>query len=271
MSASREAGSSVDSPRRVRLHRVLAEAGVASRRACESLIEKGLVRVNGRVVRENPVLVDPDSDHIEVRGEAVGTPARHIYVMLNKPTRTLCTARGEAGDARRTVLDLVDHPGALRLYPVGRLDFDTTGLLLLTNDGELANRLTHPRFGVTKTYHAVVRGRLDDGDAENIAKGIYLAERRDGRTVGATRTARVGVRIHKRDRDRTVLELTLKEGRNRQVRRLLASVGCPVKKLERVAMGPLRLKGVARGAWRELTRDEIRSLRRAVASGRARP
>ncbi len=240
---------------------------MASRRACEFLIEKGLVRVNGQIVRENPVLVDPRADRIEVRGEAIETAPRLLYVMLNKPSKTLCTAKGEPGDTRRTVLDLVDHPGAARLYPVGRLDFETTGLLLLTNDGELANRLTHPRFGVTKTYHALVKSRLEDADAENIAKGIYLAERRDGRTVGASRTARVGVRVHKRDRDRTTLELTLKEGRNRQVRRLLASVGCPVKKLERVAMGPIRLKGVTRGAWRELTRDEIRSLRKAVASG----
>jgi len=249
------------------LHRFLADAGIASRRACEAMIEEGIVQVNGQIVRTNPAWVDPDRDRVEVAGEVVKPPDRRIYVLLNKPSRVLSTARSEPGDTRRTVLDLVDHPAGARLYPVGRLDFETTGLLLLTNDGDLANRLTHPRFGVEKTYHAVVRGRLEDEDVARLEKGIYLAERREGRTVGASRTARVRLRILKRDRDRTTLELTLKEGRNRQVRRLLAAVGCPVKRLERVAMGPLRLKGIARGAWRELTRAELQALRRAAHQG----
>ncbi len=232
------------------------------------MIEEGIVQVNGEVVRTNPAWVDPDRDRVEVAGEPVRPPDRRIYVLLNKPARVLSTARSEPGDTRRTVLDLVDHPAGARLYPVGRLDFETTGLLLLTNDGDLANRLTHPRFGVEKTYHAVVRGRIEDEDVARLEKGIYLAERREGRTVGASRTARVRIRILKRDRDRTTLELTLKEGRNRQVRRLLAAVGCPVKRLERVAMGPLRLKGIARGAWRELTRAELQALRRAAHRSR---
>jgi len=243
---------------------VLADAGVASRRACEALIEDGGVRVNGRVVRQNPTWVDPASDQIEVAGEVVRPADRLLYVLLNKPARFLCTAKSEPHDTRRTVLDLVDHPSGIRLFPVGRLDFETTGLLVLTNDGEMANRLTHPRYAIEKTYHALVRGRLDDDDAREIARGIYLADRKAGHTVGALRTGHVTVEISKRDRDRTTLRLTLREGRNREVRRLLASVGCPVKRLERVEMGPLRLKGVARGAWRELTRDEIRALRRCT-------
>lgn len=255
----------------MRLQRVLADAGIASRRSSELLIREGRVAVNGRVVTTLPVMVDPATDEIAVDGRVIPAAERHIYIMLNKPGRTLSTVIDEPGAARRTVLDLVDHPSAARLYPVGRLDFETLGLVLLTNDGELANRLTHPRFGVEKTYHAVVRGSLDDSSVADLQKGIYLAERREGRTVGAVRASHVDLAIIRRDRDRTTLKVTLKEGRNRQVRRMLAAVGCPVKKLERVAVGPLLLKGVARGAWRELTRHEVGALRRAVRGKPAPP
>lgn len=249
---------------RVRLQRFLADAGVASRRASELLVEEGRVKVNGRTVRELPAFVVPGEDRVQVDGVPIEGAERHVYVMLNKPGRTLSTVEDEPGAARRTVLDLVQHPSGVRLYPVGRLDYDTRGLVLLTNDGELANRLTHPRFGVEKTYHAVVKGYLEEESLDKLEKGIYLAERREGRTVGATRAAHVGLKMIKRDRDRTVLELTLKEGRNRQVRRMLAAVGAPVKKLERVAMGPLKLKGLAVGQWRELTKVELQALRKAA-------
>ena len=254
-----------------RLQRVLSQAGVASRRACEALIEEGRVEVNGRVVTRLPVFVDVSSDRIRVDGKVVAAPDRKLYVMLNKPARTVTTARDEPGLDRRTVVDLVDHPSGIRLFPVGRLDFETMGLLLLTNDGEMANALTHPRYGLAKTYRAVVRGRLADEDIESIERGIYLADRKEGRSTGASRTARVQVEIIRRDRDRTTLQITLKEGRNRQVRRMLASIGYPIKRLERVAIGPLKLKGVARGAWRELSRDELRTLRRLLRSGGAGP
>ncbi|MGP1273489.1 MAG: pseudouridine synthase [Phycisphaerales bacterium] len=258
-----------DKSRGPRLQRTLADAGVAARRVCEELIEQGAVEVNGTVVDFLPAFADPDRDRITVEGRPIGRRSRRVYVMLNKPARTVTTTSDEPELDRRTVLDLVDHPAADRLFPVGRLDFDTTGLLLLTNDGELANRLTHPRFGVTKTYRAVVKGSLTDEDARELERGIYLAERRAGQTVGAARTARVEVSVFKRDRERTVLELRLTEGRNRQVRRMLAAVGCPVKKLERVAMGPVRLSGLPRGAWRELSRGEIEALRRAVRRGKS--
>lgn len=257
-----------DPARGQRLQRVLADAGIASRRACEELIAKGHVRVNGTRVATLPIFVDPARDRIEVDGRPVQPAPRHIYVMLNKPKRTLCTASDDAPVQRRTVVELVDHPAAARLFAVGRLDFDTTGLILLTNDGELANRLTHPRFGIAKTYEALVRGRLEDADLARLERGIFLAERRAGRTVGAVRAAHVGISIARRDRDSTVLEITLSEGRNRQVRRMLAAVGCPVKRLERIAMGPLRLTGLARGQWRELTRQELVALRKASAPGR---
>jgi len=256
-----------DRPRGLRLQRVLADAGIASRRAGEQLIEAGRVAVNGNPVRGLPCFVDPEHDRIEVDGRPIPRPERHIYLMLHKPPRYLSTVADEPGSDRPTILDLVDHPSRARLYPVGRLDYDTTGLILLTNDGELANRLTHPRYEVEKTYRALVRGRIAEEDTAKLEKGIYLAERREGRTSGAARTAKVQIRIHKRDRERTILEITLREGRNRQVRRMLAKVGHPVKKLERVAMGPLRLKGLARGQWRELTRAELSSLRRAARVG----
>jgi pseudouridine synthase len=257
-----------DKSRGPRLQRVLADAGVAARRVCEELILAGDVEVNGRIVDELPAFVDPETDRIKVQGRPIKNQTRKIYVILNKPPRTVTTTADEPDMDRRTVTDLVDHPSASRLYPVGRLDYDTTGLLLLTNDGDLANKLTHPKYGVVKTYHAVVKGKLTDDDAAQIAEGIYLAERKAGKTTGASRTARVEVSIFRRDRERTILELRLQEGRNRQVRRMLAAVGCPVKKLQRVAMGPLILKGLPSGAWRELTKGEVDMLRRAITRGK---
>lgn len=270
-----------DSSRGERLHKYLADIGVASRRACEAMIKQGRVRVNGRVVREMPVWVDPREDRIEVDGDVLSRPARegerpgsgnanragakgarHVYVMLNKPRHTVCTASDP--DGRRTVLDLVNHPSGARLYPVGRLDYDTMGLLILTNDGELANKITHPRHGIHKTYRAVVKGSLSDADVAELERGIYLAERKEGKTTGAARTASVKIDIVGRETSRTVLDITLPEGRNRQVRRMLAKVGCPVKKLMRIRLGPLSLKGVSLGKWRELTMTEIGMLRSAA-------
>lgn len=252
----------------------MAEAGLGSRRACEQMIEDGLVRVNGKVVRELPVLVDPEQDLIEVEGEPlpIGGEAggRRVYVMLYKPRHTVTTLSDPAG--RRTVAEIVRHPSGIRLYPVGRLDYDTMGLLLMTNDGELANRLTHPRYGVHKRYRAVVKGALTEEQVEKLEQGVFLAERRHGRSAGASRTAGAELTIAKKDPARTVLDITLKEGRNRQVRRMLAKAGCPVKKLVRTQMGPLKLKGVALGEWRELTLTELQSLRKAAGliAGRSR-
>lgn len=254
-----------DSSRGERLQRVMADGGIASRRKCEQMIVRGLVEVNGRVVDELPAWVDPELDRIVADGRVVPKVERHLYIMLNKPSRTLTTAEDEPGSDRRTVMDLVDHPAKARLFPVGRLDYTTTGLVLLTNDGDLANRLTHPSFGVPKTYKAKLKGSLDDEALAELERGIYLAERKAGHTVGAVRTSKVELSIIHKDRDSTWLEITLREGRNRQVRRMLAAVGYPVKSLERTAMGPVRLKGVARGAWRELTAREIQALRRSAA------
>jgi len=260
-----------------RLQRVMADLGVASRRHCEDLIREGQVEVNGEPVTDLPAWVTPE-DEIRVggrivarpqsrgRGEAPTTePAKLVYVMLHKPRDTVTTASDPEG--RRTAVDLVRHPSGARLFPVGRLDFDSQGLLLLTNDGELANRLTHPRYGVKKTYRALVKGRPTEEALRSLEEGIYLAYRKEGQTVGAERAAPVALRVISADRDRSVVEITLAEGRNRQVRRMLAGVGCPVKRLVRVSMGPLSLRGLAIGQWRDLTRDEVRLIRSA-ASGK---
>lgn len=256
-----------------RLQRVLADAGVASRRACEALIEKGEVTVNGVVVNRLPAFVTPE-DRVEYRGLGVRQEAtkgrggdRLVYVMVYKPSSTVSTVWDPEG--RRTVQDIVKHPSGARLFPVGRLDYDSRGLLLMTNDGELANRLTHPRYEVHKTYRVLVKGRIEDERVGELEQGIYLAERKEGETVGAKRTGRVEIRIVKRDATRTVMDITLTEGRNRQVRRMLAGVGHPVKRLERTRIGPLELKGLALGEWRELTRDELRALKAAAKGGGA--
>ncbi len=251
-----------------RLQKVLASAGVGSRRTCEELIEAGHVSVNGTRVTELPVFVDPSADNIKVKGKLIETEPRLVYVMLYKPRHTVTTL--DDPDGRRTVADIVKHPTVERLFPVGRLDYDTMGLVLLTNDGELANRLTHPRFGITKTYRAVVKGALDDAAIEELERGIFLAHRKEGRTEGARKTMPVGIQLMKRDRDKTIVDITLREGRNREVRRIMAKAGCPVRKLTRIEMGPLKLKGLRLGEWRELTRIEIQTLKRSAQRGVAR-
>ncbi len=253
---------------RVRLHKAMAQAGVGSRRRCEELVREGLVQVNGETVRELPQWVDPSRDRVTVRGTELPRSKRNVYVMLYKPKQTLTTVQDP--DGRRTVADLVDHPTAPRLYPVGRLDYDTMGLVLMTNDGELANRLTHPRYGVHKTYRAIVKGDLTDEKIEQMRKGIYLAARRDGETTGAERLGAAEIEVVRREHERTIIDITLREGRNRQVRRLLAAVGCRVRKLTRQRMGPLSLKGLRVGEWRELTAGEVAALRRATRPGRDR-
>lgn len=247
-----------------RLHRVLADAGVASRRACEQLIREGHVEVNGQIVTDLPAFADPARDDIRVNGRRIRQPEANVTVLLNKPTATLTTAADEPGMDRRTVLDIVQHPLAPRLFPVGRLDYDTTGLLILTNDGELANRLAHPRYEIPKTYRAIVSGVMTKESLADLERGVVLAHRTHGRTEGAERTQAVRVTVTKQLRDRAHLEITLTEGRNREVRRVLARVGCPVRKLERVAIGPVKLADLRRGHWRDIRPSELKALKKAV-------
>lgn len=263
---------------RERLQRLLAGAGVGARRACERMIEEGRVSVNGKVVRTLPVFVDPAKDRVWVDGREVvsGTGSeRRVYVMLHKPARVLTVGADEPGADRTTVLDLVKHPGARRLFPVGRLDYEATGLVLLTNDGEMTNVLTHPRYGVGKTYHALIKGMPGDVELARLEREIRKAggrdARRQGRRGGRAAGPGVELRIAKQAEGKTLLEITLREGRNPRVQEALAAAGWPVKKLTHVKLGPLELKGVALGSWRELKRDEIGSLRRVMAQAKKGP
>lgn len=252
-------GTPETTPGRVRLQRFLADAGVAARRTCEAMIEAGRVRVNGHAVKRLPVFVDPESDRIDVDGVGIKGIIRRVYVMLHKPERVLVTTADEEGVGRTTVSDLVDHPAASRLFPVGRLDFASTGLVLLTNDGELANRLTHRRYGVEKRYEATVRGGIDD--AAVAAVRTTLARAAGGRAPDIRR-ARI-------EDGKTILEITLRESTGKELREVLKHLGMPVKRLTRVAIGPLELRGLGSAQWRELTRDELHALRKA--SGAERP
>lgn len=256
-----------DAGRGRRLQKVLAEAGVASRRACETLVESEAVTVNGIPVTTLPAWVDPAHDRIAVHGKRIKPPSQHVYIMLFKPKGVVCTNADPQG--RRRAVDLINHPATRqgRLYPVGRLDMDSSGLLLLTNDGELAHRLTHPRFGVQKIYEITVAGALGESDVEHLEAGLFLPDRRAGRS--GSRTAGARLRLLKRDRQRTRLRVEIRQGRNRQIRRVMARLGHGVRKLRRIEFGPLKLKGLRPGEWRELTASEVAALER-VASGRHR-
>jgi pseudouridine synthase len=193
--------------------------------------------------------------------------------MVNKPERVLVTTGDEPGVRRTTVMDLVDHPSAPRLYPIGRLDFNTAGLVLLTNDGTLANRLTHPRYGVAKTYRAVVKEALTPADLPGLSRRILREIRKDDRMAGrvprapgpaAAAGGRIELALEGSDQGRSVLVITLREGRTGNIASMLAGAGVKVRKLERIAIGPVELKGLGRGRWRELERSEIAMLKAAA-------
>ena len=235
-----------------RLQKYLARAGVASRRASEELIRAGRIAVNDETVTGLGTRVVPGVDVVRVDGREIRPPETLWYVMLNKPSGVVTTLDDPQG--RATVAAYIPV-GAPRLFPIGRLDAATTGLLVLTNDGELAHRLMHPRFHVPKVYRAVVDGVPDAGDLRALQEGIDLD---DGRTA----PAEVALEGAAADGG-AVVRLTLREGRKRQVRRMLSAVGHPVRELDRVAYGPLELGGLPRGAVRVLTNDEVARLRAA--------
>lgn len=231
-----------------RLQKVLARIGIGSRRVCEDLIAEGAITVNGEVA----VLgrrVDVDSDEIAINGVIIGIRPGIVHLLLNKPTGVITTADDPHG--RPTVLELV--PDEPRVFPVGRLDMDTEGLLLLTNDGDLAHRLTHPSFGVEKEYIAHVEGEPTRGELRLLREGVELE---DGMTAPA-KAALVGPGI---------LRLTIHEGRNRQIRRMCEAVGHPVIRLIRTRIGPLADRKLKPGEWRPLTGPELRSLEKAAVS-----
>ena len=236
--------------RSVRLNKFLASAGVASRRKADSMIGEGRIALNGKVVRDLGTLVDPRVDQVEVDGRKIGGPEAPLYLIVNKPVGYITTVSDPQG--RPTVLDLVPDRRA-RLYPVGRLDADTSGLLFLMNDGKLAFRLTHPKYEVEKVYKALLDAELTADQVDRLTRGVVLE---DGLTAEAQvrRTKSGGPQVY----------ITIHEGRNRQVRRMFEAVGRRVVTLERVSFGPVPLEGLKSGEWREMTAEEVRTLRKLV-------
>jgi len=237
---------------RERLQKVLASAGVASRRQCEELILEGAVRVNGRVVDELPAFADPEVDVITVHGRRLQEP-RRVYYLLNKPQGVICTSNDPQGRPR--AVDLV--PGGERVFCVGRLDAETTGLIIITNDAELTNLLTHPKYKVPKTYVAKVAGHVDSQTVERLRKGVWLAE---------GRTARSSVKVLRSGHHDSLVEIRISQGLNRQVRRMLAKVGLPVQSLKRTQIGRLSIRGLGIGRYRPLLKAEVAALKRAATA-----
>lgn len=234
----------------VRLNKFLAAAGVASRREADRLIEAGRVRVNGRPVTELGTKVDDGRDRVEVDGRPVRGEARSVYILLHKPVGYVTTLKDPEG--RPTVRDLLAGLKT-RVFPVGRLDVSSSGLLLLTNDGELAYRLLHPRFEVEKTYVAMVLGEPDEAALEALRRGVFV----DGK-----KTAPARVQVIRHAGAKSVVELEIHEGRKREVRKMLEAVGHTVVELTRTKFAGLTLKDLGPGKWRELRPDELRRLRR---------
>ena len=236
-----------------RLQKILAAAGVDSRRKCEELILDGLVRVNRKVVDKLPAFVDPEKDIITVNGKKIRA-ARKVYFLLNKPKGVICTNYDPQG--RRKAIDIVS--ARERIFCVGRLDADTTGLIILTNDSELANRITHPRYGLAKTYVVSVKGMVGGEQVEKLKRGIWLAEGKTGRAA---------VKILKRSHKESSIEITIREGLNRQVRRMMVKVGLPAKSLKRTRIGKLTARGLGVGKFRTLTEVEVLYLKKIGRGG----
>jgi 23S rRNA pseudouridine2605 synthase len=232
-----------------RVQKVLARAGFGSRRSCEDLIRQGRVFINGQVA-ELGQRADPDRDQITVDGRLVQVSRSFTYIALYKPPGVLSAERDASDRQQRTVRDLVSLPG--RLYPVGRLDLDSEGLIVLTNDGELTNLLTHPRYEHSKEYRVDVEGHPTDKTLDRWRRGVYLDNQR-------TAPAEVSVISHKKDH--TQLRIVLREGRKRQIRRVATNLGHPVRRLVRVRIGPVELGDLTPGQWRPLSDRELAQLR----------
>ena len=240
----------------MRLQKAMADAGVASRRSAEDMIRAGRVTINGETVRTMGVKVDPEKDHIKVDGRHLKPPAPKAYVMLNKPKDVLTTLASSETDDRPTIERFLRGVNR-RVFPVGRLDYDTEGLLLLTNDGELGERLLHPRYHVAKTYLTKIKGALQEEEIRQLETGVRLQE-------GVTAPAHV--KKIRKVKENSWIELTIFEGRTHQVKRMLESVGHPVIKLKRLRFGPLSLGALPAGEYRFLTDPEIHRLREAAAA-----
>ncbi len=234
----------------MRLQKYLALCGVGSRRKCESYIENGEVAVNGNIITEMGYKIDPQQDQITFRGEPLSDPEKKVYLIMNKPKQTVTTVKDQFN--RKSVLDLISVQE--RVYPVGRLDFHTTGLLLLTNDGELAQRLMHPSHSIEKVYHALVQGEVSQETLRQLRNGLVI----DGKK---TRQAKVLSLKTYPGKNRTLLEIGIKEGRNRQVRKMLEAVEHHVVYLKRVSVGSLVLGTLNPGEYRYLKQEEVERLK----------
>ena len=239
-----------EAPRLVRLNKLLADNGIASRRRADQLISDGEVMVDGKIVTELGIKVDPETQRIEWDGVVLRAGGDLLrYYLLNKPTGVVCT--NDEKELRRRVWDMITDPEKGRIYPVGRLDVESSGLIILTNDGEFTHKVTHPSFGIEKTYEVKIPGNVADADLERIRKGLHLAE---GKTAGA----RIAVMM--RNDHITKVSITLTEGKNRDVRRVFARFGYKVKELHRVTIGPLKDRGLAVGNWRQLGPEEVAAI-----------
>jgi len=237
---------------KLRIQKYLSEAGVASRRAVEEMVLAGRVTVNGQAVTKLPCFVDPAADRIVVDGQRIKhRRAEKVYFLLNKPRGVVCTASDP--QERRKAVDLVPEIPGSRVYCVGRLDVDSTGVLLMTNDGDLTEYLTHPRHGVPKTYVVEIDRVLTAEQIDRLKHGVYL----DGKRTGGA-----AVRVLRKGRDRSLLNVTLTEGRNREIRRVLLKFGVKVKRLKRVAIGPVTDRGLKIGNVRTLRPSEVNQLKR---------
>ena len=247
-----------------RLQKIIAHAGFASRREAEAMIREGRVTVNGRVVTELGTKANPDRDHIKVDGKLITRAETHRYILLYKPKEVTSTVNDPEG--RKTVVDLVKGVRE-RIYPVGRLDYQSEGLLLLTNDGDLAYKVSHPKHGSVKTYHVKVRGVPDERIVGKLERGITI----DGKRTVPCEIQRMKTTGRGDDEGNSWYEVRLREGRNQQIRKMFKAVGHPVSKLRRVAIGPISDPKLTAGDWRELTKHEVKMLATMQEAPKAKP
>lgn len=228
----------------------MAAAGVASRRRCEELILEGSVSVNNVVMSDLPAFADPEEDVIKVNGQKIKKENK-VYFLLNKPKGYICTNFDPEG--RKKAIDII--PVKERVFCVGRLDADTTGAIIVTNDNELANRLTHPRYDLPKTYEVLIKGNVTAESIDKLKRGVWLSE---------GKTERSSIKLLKKGAVESIIEMTIRQGKNRQVRRMLLSVGLKVKKLKRTQIGVITLTGIGVGSFKQLTSRQISYLKRAT-------
>ncbi|MBN1456983.1 MAG: rRNA pseudouridine synthase [Sedimentisphaerales bacterium] len=246
--AKKKTATQVKTVDKQRLQKFLASAGVDSRRKCEELILEGAVRVNRNVVDELPAFVDPEKDIVTVNGKRVHL-ADKVYYLLNKPKGVICTNFDPQG--RKKAIDLIDCPE--RIFCVGRLDVETSGAIILTNDSKLSNRLTHPRYELSKTYEVKLKGCIDGESIEKLKKGVWLSE---------GKTSRAALKVINRTRTESIVQITIRQGLNRQVRRIFVRVGYKVKALKRTHIGNINIKGMGIGQYKKLTKSQVEYLKK---------